>query len=268
MFVLLSLLISFAILATIYRYAKIIEAKTERKYQLIVHLRELVTLIRQHRTATHYTLMFDQKKSKQLDKVEVAMEECCLALTDIAHVDNKPKYRVLHSNIKLLSRSWKKHSVSKNQIVHGKLIRQTLLLLNDILVAWLMDVNRDELEQEYRTLWQSVIDSLDCLTQLRLCIDSIESELGKQRALHYCNQIHRKVNQLSLVGPLSIPSPMYSIAIGKIEALIEHPSVDLDKAFMYQLTSELSELIFVNYDGIIKEMAEALYQPIPNTVIV
>lgn len=268
MFVLLSLLLSLAILAAIYRYAKVTEAKTERKYQLIVHLRELATLVRQHRTATHYTLMFEQKKNKQLQKIEVAMEECCLALTDIAHFDNKPMYRVLHSNIKLLSRSWKKHSVNKNQIVHGKLIRQTLLLIDDILVAWLMAVEREDLEQEYRTLWQSVIDSLDCLTQLRLCIDSIDSELGKQRALHYCNQIHRKVNQLSLVGPLSIPSPMYSTAIGKIEALIDHPKAELDKEFMYQLTSELSELIFTNYDGIIKELAEELYQPIPNSVIV
>ncbi|GMQ45867.1 hypothetical protein [Vibrio sp. 10N] len=268
MFVLISLVLSIAILAAIYHYAKITEAKIERKYQLVVQLRDLITLIRQHRTATHYQLMFDQKKGKQLEKIESAMEECCIRLINIAHFDNKPLYRVLHSNVKLLSRSWKKHSVSKNQIVHGKLIRQTLFLVDEIFVAWLMDVEREELDQEYRNVWQGVIDSLDCLTQLRICIDGADSELGRQRILHYCKQMHRKVNHLSLVGPLSVPSPMYSTTVSKIEALIEEPDTALDKEFLYQLTSELSELIFSSYDGLVNEIASDLYQPVPNIMTV
>ncbi|WP_353498158.1 hypothetical protein [Vibrio sp. CB1-14] len=268
MFVLISLVLSVAILAAIYRYAKITEAKVERKYQLVVQLRDLITLIRQHRTATHYQLMFDQKKIKHLEKIEMAMEECCLKLINIAHFDNKPLYRVLHSNVKLLSRSWKKHTVSKNQIVHGKLIRQTLFLVDEIFTAWLIDSEREELEQEYRNVWQGVIDSLDCLTQLRICIDGTDSELGRQRILHYCKQMHRKVNHLSLVGPLSVPSPMYSTTVSKIEALIENPDTPLDKEFMYQLTAELSELIFSSYDGLVSEIASDLYQPVPNIMTV
>ncbi|SEG32794.1 hypothetical protein [Vibrio hangzhouensis] len=268
MFVFVSFILSAAILAAIYHYAKATEAKLERKYQLIVNLRGLVTLVRQHRTATHYYLMFGQKKLKQLEKIEQEMERRCLDLIEVAHFDNKPMYRVLHSNIKLLCRSWKKHSVSKNQLVHGKLIRQTLLLVDDILIAWLVDVEREELEEDYRNLWQGIIDSLDCLTQLRVCIEGCESELGKQRVMHYCRMMHRKVNQLSVVGPLSVPSPMYSATIGRIETLIETPATELDREFLYQLTSELSELIFTSYDGIIKEMAEELYQPIPNTAVV
>ncbi|GAL27177.1 hypothetical protein [Vibrio maritimus] len=268
MFVLISLVLSLGILAAIYHYAKVTEAKVERKYQLVVHLRELVTLIRQHRTATHYQLMFDQKKVKQLEKIEIAMEESCLKLVNVAHFDNKPLYRVLHSNVKLLTRSWKKHSVSKNQIVHGKLIRQTLFLVDEIFMAWLMDVDREELQQEYRNVWQGVIDSLDCLTQLRICIDGADSELGKQRILHYCKQMHRKVNHLSLVGPLSVPSPMYSTTITKIEELISHPETSLDKESLYQLTSELSELIFTTYDGLVSEIASDLYQPVPSIMTV
>jgi hypothetical protein len=268
MFVLISLVLSLSILAAIYHYSKLTEAKVERKYQLVVQLRDLVTLIRRHRTATHYQLMFEQKKVKQLEKIEIEMEACCLKLINVAHFDNKPLYRVLHSNVKLLTRSWKKHSVSKNQIVHGKLLRQTLFLVDEIFTAWLMDVKREELQQEYHDVWQSVIDSLDCLTQLRICIDGADSELGKQRILHYCKQMHRKVNHLSLVGPLSVPSPMYSTTITKIEELISHPETPLDKAFLYQLTSELSELIFTSYDGMVGDIASELYQPVPNMMVV
>ena len=55
MFVLISTLISIAILAGIYHLAAKREKQHARKYQLLTLLRDTVHLLRRHRAVTHYS---------------------------------------------------------------------------------------------------------------------------------------------------------------------------------------------------------------------
>ena len=269
MFILVSILISLCLLAIIYRYSYRHNHKLERRYQLIVHLRDLVNLIQRHRSGSHYSLAFDQKKAKQLRKVEQAIDVHCQALIQLSHINNKPMYRVLHNNIALMIRSWTHFSVNKNQIVHGKMVRHLLLLIDDLMVAWLIDIEKEELEKEYSTKWHCVIDCLDCLTQLRLCIQKSDSTLGKQQLLHYCQIMHKKLHRLSVTHSHTLaPLPIYGVAMVDLDAILANPTELIDKESMYQLSSALSDSILNVYDELIGELAETLYQPLPKLAVI
>ncbi|MGV2989463.1 hypothetical protein ACE1OE_17610 [Vibrio sp. E150_011] len=269
MFILVSVIISLGILFVIYRYSRQQQHKFERRYQLIVHLRDLVNLIRQHRSITHFALMSRHKKTRHIDKVEQEIDIHCQELIQLAHFNNKPMYRVLHNNISLLIRSWKRSNVNKNQIIHGKMVRHTLLLIDELIVAWLVDLEQSELELTYSEVWHGVIDCLDCLTQFRMCIQNSDTTMGKQQLLHYCHVIQRKVNRLSVTRSYAtIRVPMASAAMITIDDILAQPESPIDKEAMYQLSSTLSDFIFQTYDDCIGELAETLYQPLPHTAAI
>ncbi|MCL9774568.1 hypothetical protein [Vibrio methylphosphonaticus] len=269
MFVLISTLISLCIIAIIYRYSYRHNHKLERRYQLIVHLRDLVNLVQRHRSGSHYSLAFDQKKIKQLRKVEQAIEVHCLALVQLSHINNKPMYRVLHNNLALMMRSWKHSSVNKNQVVHGKMVRHLLLLIDDLMVAWLIDLEKEELEKDYSARWHGVIDCLDCLTQLRMCIQKSDTTLGRQQLLHYCQLMHKKLHRLSVAHSHSLaPLPIYSAAMQDLDAVLASSMEIIDKENMYQLSSAVSDSILNIYDELIGELAETLYQPLPKLAVI
>ncbi|MFA0441672.1 hypothetical protein BCU70_12435 [Vibrio sp. 10N.286.49.C2] len=269
MFILVSVIISLGILFVMYRYSRQQQHKLERRYQLIVHLRDLVNLIRQHRSITHFALMSPYKKNRQIDKVEQEIDLHCQDLIQLAHFNNKPMYRVLHNNIALLIRSWKRSNVNKNQMIHGKMVRHTLLLIDELIVAWLVDLEQEELELTYSEIWHGVIDCLDCLTQFRMCIQNSDTTMGKQQLLHYCHVMQRKMNRLSVKRSCAVVRvPMRSAAMNTIDDMLAHPEKPIDKEAMYQLSSTLSDNIFQTYDECIGELAETLYLPLPKTAVV
>ncbi|MCG6308619.1 hypothetical protein K6U49_08420, partial [Vibrio alginolyticus] len=73
MFVLISTLLSIAILAGIYHLSSKREQQHARKYQLLTLLRDVVHLLRHHRAATHYSLQFQQNDQQKLDALNDAL---------------------------------------------------------------------------------------------------------------------------------------------------------------------------------------------------
>ncbi|CAH0525384.1 hypothetical protein [Vibrio hippocampi] len=268
MFVFLSLVLSIAILAAIYRYSQYTDLKTERKFQLICKLKALVPLLRQHRAITHYSLSFGQNKNEQLSMIHSKVDQLLNEIIATAHVDNKPMYRVLQNQLKQLSKTWKRSTVSRNQLVHGKLMRQVLMSIDDLFRLWLMDRDQEAAIEEYRDFWLGMIDALDCLTQFRVSVSTLDSNLGQQRSIHYSDMMYRKLNKLSLVCPQAVASPMYSTAVHRLEALIANPEPDMDRESLYQLTSEISEVIFSCYDSVLREMSVDSYLPINNAAMI
>ncbi|MCJ2377269.1 hypothetical protein LNL84_10560 [Vibrio sp. ZSDZ34] len=267
MFVFISLAVALCTLLGLSYAAKKHSSQHEHRYQLIVALRDIIEVTRQHRNAAHYTLMFGQDKSRHITLTQQRLTKMSSDLIELAPFDNKPMYRILEQNIKQLLGRWSQLNVSRSQIAHGKIIRHSLLLIDDLVVDWIANQYSDALDIEYSQTWQGVFDCLDALTQLRLCIDYIDNEKGDSRLVRRMETLQKKLIRLSVNTPTRVPSPTSSLAMTTLEQYIENPTTIRSKEDMYQLTTTLSEVIFLIYDTTINEVIQELYQPLPKTAL-
>ncbi|WP_038869422.1 hypothetical protein [Vibrio jasicida] len=263
MFVLISTFISIAILAGIYHLAAKREKQHARKYQLLSLLRDIVYLLRRHRAMTHHSLQYHQNHENEIEHVHRELSNKLHLLLDTSHFENKPMYRVLQIKIDKLMEQWEDNSVARNQMEHGRLIRHCLFLMDEVTIAWLAIAQRDELNDEYHMNWQTVIDSLETLTQLRISIQDMEDRGGPERMRNYASVMIRRLNQLAVISPLSLASPT---SVSSIQALNEYIDGDINTLKvekLYDITSDLSLTIFNTYDHILSDIIEVLYQPLP-----
>lgn len=267
MFVMISMLISVGILGFMVYLAKQRQSTLQRKYELLIDLRQLLYLCRQHRHATHHALVHHEHNDDELRHLQDLLHEKANHLISIASFDSKPMYRVLHIKLKTLMHEWQQQSIARNQMMHGKAIRHCMFLMDEVILAWLVDVNQEDLSDEYHMNWQQIIDSMDALTQLRICIDDMHTEEGAQRLTHCANTVRRKINQLALISPLSIAAPACSRALQSLSKLAENKTDALTHSHVYQLTADISLSISHVYDYMLAELMETLYQPLPKLLI-
>lgn len=267
MFVVISILISLGILGFMFYLAKQRESTLQRKYELLVDLRQVLYLCRQHRSATHHALMFGEHRDAEINHLHDLMQDKTNHLIAIAHFDNKPMYRVLQLKLKALMKDWTDRTIARNQLIHGKAIRHCMFLMDEVMLAWLVDVKREDLSDEYHLNWQQIIDTMDALTQLRICIEDMDSHDGRTRLQHYCDVVRRKVNQLSLVHSISISSPACMKAIQVLGEVHDDPSYQINSEDMYNLTADISLTVSHVYDHMLSELTETLYIPLPKLLI-
>ncbi|MEF1310097.1 hypothetical protein QTO01_08315 [Vibrio mytili] len=263
MFVLISIILSVAILAGMYHLSSKREQQHARRYELLTLLRDVIQLLRRHRTATHYSLQFRHDKEQEIEQIALELNSKLNILVDTSRFENKPMYRVLQIKIGKVLEEWHDMSVARNQMEHGKLIRHTLFLMDEVTIAWLAIEQRDDLHDDYHMNWQYIMDSLETLTQLRISIKSMQSAHDNDRLKHNASVMLRKLNKLAIIAPLSLSAPA---AIGSIELLneyVEGNKPDLTEEALYKITSDLSLALFNTYDHVLSEIVESLYIPLP-----
>jgi hypothetical protein len=263
MFVLLSSLLSIAVLGSLFYLSQKRENRYMQKYQILSTLREVVHLTRQHRSAAHLSLLYKQPHSSEIKHIQEEVLLRCQMLIDLTVIENKPLYRILLNQYTFLFNNWQENSVAKSQFHHGKLIRHTLYLIDEVTVSWLAESERDELSDEYHGHWQIVIESLEALTQLRISIQDIQDEQGLTRFRHNAERMVRRLNQLALISPLSIASPAGMEITRALEAYAESAESRPIKSELYELTSQISAAIFTSYDAMLDEIIESVYLPLP-----
>ncbi|NVD07139.1 hypothetical protein FCU94_09465 [Vibrio sp. JPW-9-11-11] len=265
MFVLISLALSLLILLGLFYFSKQRHSGLERKFDILVSLRQLLLLSRQHRAITHQALSshhFDIHQA-QLEQTFDEMMNCSNQLIANAHFDNKPMYRILQLKLKALHKDWNTRSVARNQVIHGKTIRHCMFLMDEIAIAWLIESGREDISDEYHMNWQQVLDSMEVLTQLRISIQDAHYPEGMLRVKYYCDKMRRKLNQLSIISPLSVASPLSSKAMHSLTELNATDELTLSNEELYQLTTDISLVISQVYDQMLSDMTESLYQPLP-----
>ncbi|MGR5235720.1 hypothetical protein [Vibrio alfacsensis] len=263
MFVLISTLISVAILAGIYHLADKREKQHVRKYRLLILLRDVTGLLRRHRAVSHYSFQEPQNHHNEIAAINQELNSKLHQLVETSRFENKPMYRVLQIKIEKLLKQWQGYSLARNQLEHGKLIRHTLFLMDEVTIAWLAVLQKDELYDEYQMNWQMVMDSLETLTQMRISIQDIHTPGGAMRIKNYASIMVRRLNQLAVISPLIIASP---ISTKSIQALTEHlnsEEVSLSEEALYDITSDLSLAIFNAYEQMLSDIIETLYLPLP-----
>ena len=267
MFVIVSMLISIGILGYMYYLAKQRESTLQKKFELLIDLRQVLYLCRQHRSATHHSLMFGEQRETELEHIQQLLTEKTTHLISIAPMDNKPMYRVLQSKLKTLITEYEDKNIARNQMLHGKAIRHCMFLMDEVMLAWLVDVNREDLSDEYHMNWQQIIDTMDALTQLRICIENMGTSEGRLRLQHCSGVVRRKLAHLSLVSPQSVAAPSCSKAVQTLHDLHNNVTLDIDMSKMYQTTADISLSIAHVYDHMLTELTETLYQPLPKLLI-
>ncbi|KIE19015.1 hypothetical protein SE23_18595 [Vibrio sinaloensis] len=269
MLVVYSLIVSLAVLAALFHFSRQRHSGLERKFDTLVLLRQLMQLCRKHRSLTHQALSNQQTQAvkAQLDGVCDAMLDYSNQLIANAPFENKPMYRILQLKLKSLYKDWDQRSVARNQVIHGKTIRHCMFLMDEIAIAWLIESGREDVSDEYHMNWQQVLDSMEVLTQLRISIQDRSYPEGELRVKYYCDKTKRKLNQLSLVSPLSVASPTSSKAMHILTEIHASDTITASNDDLYQLTTDISLIISQVYDQMLSEMTESLYQPLPKITL-
>lgn len=267
MFVLISTFLSIAILAGIYHLSAKREQQHASKYQLLTLLRDIVHLLRRHRAATHYSIQFKKNRESEIEELSHLLSQKLHSLVDSSRFENKPMYRVLQIKIGKMLGQWPDTNVARNQMEHGKLIRHCLFLMDEVTIAWLAAEQRDDLHDEYHMSWQSIIDNLETLTQLRVCIRDFDDQANCERLKDLASVMLRKLNQLAVIAPLSLASPIAVRSIQSLQDYVEGRTTGLSEEQLYNITSDLSLTIFNTYDHVLSTIVETLYLPLPRLTL-
>lgn len=270
MLVVYSLIISLAVLFALFHFSRQRNTGLQRKFETLVLLRQIMLLCRQHRSITHQALTNDEVESVQpalLEDVYDSLMEHSNQLIATAQFENKPMYRILQLKLKSLHKEWGLRSIARNQVIHGKTIRHCMFLMDEIAIAWLIEAGREDVSDEYHMNWQQVLDTMEVLTQLRISIQDLSDPEGEMRIRYYCDKARRKLNQLSLVSPLSISSPISSKAMHQLTEINVSQTIHVSNNDLYQLTTDISLVISQVYDQMLSDMTESLYQPLPKIAL-
>ncbi len=264
MFVALSMSVSIVILCLLYYYSKQRSQSQERNYQQIISLRLIMELCRQHRALTHQAMVSDDfSKPDEVLHVEQQLQKQTSDLINLASFDHKSLFRILQMKTAALGQDWQQRSFARNQRTHGTAIRHCMFLIDDIALAWLVESGREDLSDEYHLNWQQVLDSMEILTQLRICIQEKGHRNEELRIKYYADKIRHKLQQLSLISPLTIQSPLGLQTQAKIDLLISSQNLKFTTQQLYALTTDISQLIAQVYDDMLSDITESLYQPLP-----
>ncbi|OEF26946.1 hypothetical protein [Vibrio rumoiensis] len=264
MFISVSLFIVAAIVACLIYFSGMREKNNHSRHALINQLRALIFLVRQHRATTHSHLSEMQNNTASLESITAQMTETFTQLKVVSAPDTKLEIRILHEKTQILLDHWSTYSIAKNQLEHGRVIRQILFLIDEVLISWLVDSHHDDIASDYHHGWQKVLDTLEVLTRFRISIQEIDSDLGKQRFRHHASVLSRRLNQLSLICPLTTADSDQNGVIQTLKQWQDSEIIEKSPLELYQLSLDASLIIFNIYDQILSDICESIYLPLEN----
>ncbi len=267
MFIVLSAsLCALLVFALMVRYGRQVRL-SDRKYQLICELRNLIELLREHRALSHTHLCICDIPPHQIKELKNRILDTINALLIQADMEKKPMLRLLRKQVRLLLAHWPEMSPNRNQMSHGKSIRVCLYIIDELTLSWLIESEKIELSERYSSQWNHIIDSLDALTRFQIAYSEYQDDNpdALDRVELRARLLQRKLSQLGLIAPLSVSAPSSATAVRWLDELIERQG-GLEKANHQQTLVQceaLSLVIFRVYDQMLLDVGEELSHPLP-----
>ena len=272
MFVVISVGLSLLVLAALFHFSRKRQTALSHRFETLVLLRELLLLSRKHRAATHYALAYKLSSDsiRKVNEIYDNILEVSELLQSHVSFDSRPMYRIYHLKLIAMHSDWQNRSLVRNQSIHGKTIRHSMFLMDEVMIIWLIQSEREDMSREYHMNWQQILDCMDILTKLRMSIPGIEkADMEKPeeylRFKFYASQTHRKLNQLSIICPLSSGSPVCTRAMHALSEIASSNEATQPADSMYELTSDISSVVSQVYDQVLSDITGSLYQPLPDT---
>ena len=262
MFISISLFIVTIIIGFLFHFSAVREKCNQSRYASISQLRTLIFSVREHRGLTHSHLTETPYTPSALKEVNAKILDIFNQLKAQSGPDTKQEIRILQEKVENLLYQWTTFSVAKNQLQHGRVIRQILFLIDELLISWLVDSHHDDIAADYHHCWQKVLDTLEVLTMLRISIQEVDTDLGKKRFRHHASILSRKMKQLSLICPLTTADSDQSGVIHTLKQWQDNDTIELSKLELYQLSLDASLIIFNIYDQVLSDICESIYLPL------
>ncbi len=99
----------------------------------LVLLRELLSLSRKHRAATHYAPWrgLSSDSIRKVNEIYDNILEVSELLQSHVSFDSRPMYRIYHLKSVAMHSDWQNRSLVRNQSIHGKTIRHSMFLMDE-----------------------------------------------------------------------------------------------------------------------------------------
>ncbi|WP_373938933.1 hypothetical protein L0990_17535 [Vibrio kanaloae] len=266
MFVVISVGLSLLVLAALFYFSRKRQTALSHRFETLVLLRELLLLSRKHRAATHYALAhkLSSDSIRKVNEIYDNILEVSELLQSHVSFDSRPMYRIYHLKLIAMHSDWQNRSLVRNQSIHGKTIRHSMFLMDEVMIIWLIQSEREDMSREYHMNWQQILDCMEILTKLRMCIPDMEKPDEYLRFKFYASQTHRKLNQLSMICPISSGSPVCTRAMHALTEIASSNEATRPADSMYELTSDISSVVSQVYDQVLSDITRSLYQPLPD----
>lgn len=266
MFVVISVGLSLLVLAALFHFSRKRQTALSHRFETLVLLRELLLLSRKHRAATHYTLAhkLSSDSIRKVNEIYDNILEVSELLQSHVSFDSRPMYRIYHLKLIAMHSDWQNRTLVRNQSIHGKTIRHSMFLMDEVMIIWLIQSEREDMSREYHMNWQQILDCMEILTKLRMCIPDMEKPDEYLRFKFYASQTHRKLNQLSMICPISSGSPVCTRAMHALTEIASSNEATQPADSMYELTSDISSVVSQVYDQVLSDITRSLYQPLPD----
>ena len=266
MFVVISVGLSLLVLAALFHFSWKRQTALSHRFETLVLLRELLLLSRKHRAATHYALAYrlSSESIRKVNEIYDNILEVSELLQSHVSFDSRPMYRIYHLKLIAMHSDWQNRSLVRNQSIHGKTIRHSMFLMDEVMIIWLIQSEREDMSREYHMNWQQILDCMEILTKLRMCIPDMEKPEEYLRFKFYASQTHRKLNQLSIICPISSGSPVCTRAMHALTEIASSNEATQPADSMYELTSDISNVVSQVYDQVLSDITRSLYQPLPD----
>jgi hypothetical protein len=266
MFVVISVGLSLLVLSALYHFSRKRETALSHRFETLVLLRELLLLSRKHRAATHYALAYKLSSDsiRKVNEIYDNILEVSELLQSHVSFDSRPMYRIYHLKLIAMHSDWQNRSLVRNQSIHGKTIRHSMFLMDEVMIIWLIQSEREDMSSEYHMNWQQILDCMEILTKLRMCIPDMEKPEEYARFKFYASQTHRKLNQLSIICPISSGSPICTRAMHALTEIASSTEATQPADTMYELTSDISTVVSKVYDQVLTDITRSLYRPLPD----
>ncbi|PMM05620.1 hypothetical protein BCT63_09260 [Vibrio kanaloae] len=266
MFVVISVGLSLLVLAALFYFSRKRQTALSYRFETLVLLRELLLLSRKHRAATHYALAhkLSSDSIRKVNEIYDNILEVSELLQSHVSFDSRPMYRIYHLKLIAMHSDWQNRTLVRNQSIHGKTIRHSMFLMDEVMIIWLIQSEREDMSREYHMNWQQILDCMEILTKLRMCIPDMEKPDEYLRFKFYASQTHRKLNQLSMICPISSGSPVCTRAMHALTEIASSSEATQPADSMYELTSDISSVVSQVYDQVLSDITRSLYQPLPD----
>jgi hypothetical protein len=202
-------------------------------------------------------------QKKELEQTFVQLSELSDSLISKSRLESRPSYRTFQTKLEAMHIGWQGRTTNRNQVMHGKAIRHCMHLMDEATQVLLIETEQSEVSEKYHLHWQKVFDSMEALTELRLCILEVNSSNGRLRVKQCCDTIKRKLKQLATISPETFATP-HSLAVrDKLTEISTSEHMKLSEDELYELTSDISCAIIQSYDQILSDIANSQCRPLP-----
>ncbi|GAD79800.1 hypothetical protein [Vibrio ezurae] len=227
--------------------------------QSIDFVLDAIDVVRLHRSYTYKKLACEKMNRSRMNSVKQQLNNMSDNILNYPYLGSRAERRILSTRLATLSQDDEPLAFSKQLVIHGQAIRLLIFCCDS---AVLRSINTDDLcMKEYHAQWQSILDTIDALTQYRICIGSV-IEHGLRNPKLLLGRANNLLNKVKRCQDITDDSNQnLQQAIHQLEKSTQYLVKDttLSALRMYQDTSDISNEIIITYKKLINHQLNRQY---------